>query len=537
MPFSRITHGIIRHHHAPPPHTHIICLQPAPPHVRSLSAEARAPFGRAGVLQQAVVLESLEGALGAVALPLPGHDGQLPKLDMYWLLKYYTGGWVQAPFVSDPLPPPRSRAVQAAVRLVRSAAGERAAAAAGAHLARLSFAARFAAQQARGQPLGAHAAFKTASVDAVTLRLLPRDPSAPVAAGGAAAAPLPRAAAVAQLAEALELAVRSCSVLIEKFHHSFFLYVLTDARAFVSVERYIGAAAAPLLAMVLQAAAAMRRQDAALGGAPAPALLAADRAQWLAAARAALLAHAAAAAAGWALREAAGGGGLWSGSGGSSEAVAALLRALSSGSGGAAGDDSARSLGLALGAALLLMLGAGEVAQLLAASPDRGAQQKRVPRAVDGAAWRRKLAVVELSGVAAALAALACLNWALAAAVAAACAALAVACGGRVGGGQEETAAAARGASGGGSGRRGAAAVAAWAVWLLASPPALLLAAAVAQSGWPLPPAALSLAALRRLAAAGSAMAHHTLWGLYVPFWLLSGYTALCPPRTVPVVM
>jgi hypothetical protein len=210
--------------------------------VRSLAPGGA--FGRAGVMQQGVVLEAEGGNVDALDLPLPGYDGQLPKLDMYWLLKFYTGGWVRAAFVGDPLPPPPAplRAAAAAAAVL---AGPGAGAAVWEHLQRLAVMGGFAWQQARGLPLGAHAPFKTASVDAVTLRLLHRGPP-----GGGSALDAP--AARAQLAEALELAVRSCSVLIEKFHHSFFLYVLVSTRTFLSVDQYIGVVVAPILVLVLQ---------------------------------------------------------------------------------------------------------------------------------------------------------------------------------------------------------------------------------------------------------------------------------------------
>lgn len=58
--------------------------------------------------------------------------------------------------------------------------------------------------------------------------------------------------ALLQLGNVLEASLRSCSVLIERFHHSLFLYVLTGLNAYVSVERYIGPLVALICVLVLQ---------------------------------------------------------------------------------------------------------------------------------------------------------------------------------------------------------------------------------------------------------------------------------------------
>lgn len=58
--------------------------------------------------------------------------------------------------------------------------------------------------------------------------------------------------ALLQLSNVLEASLRSCSVLIERFHHSLFLYVLTGLNVYVSVERYIGPLVALICVLVLQ---------------------------------------------------------------------------------------------------------------------------------------------------------------------------------------------------------------------------------------------------------------------------------------------
>ena len=53
--------------------------QPAP-------GRSSAAFGRAGVMQQAIVLEAASQQYDTLEVLLEGHNGQLPKLDMFHLL-------------------------------------------------------------------------------------------------------------------------------------------------------------------------------------------------------------------------------------------------------------------------------------------------------------------------------------------------------------------------------------------------------------------------------------------------------------------
>eukprot|EP00775_Hariotina_reticulata_P006403 gene6403-6634_t len=142
---------------------------------------------------------------------------------------------------------------------------------------------QFMFYQARGLPMGAHAPFKDFMVDAATLRALTKiqsgaydGPRGFTAVGNKAAAGGDSTAteqphdvigfdpALTQLCDVLELVLRSCSVLIERFHHSLFLYVLTGLDKYVSVERYIGPLVALIAVLLLQAASAvcpLQRQD------------------------------------------------------------------------------------------------------------------------------------------------------------------------------------------------------------------------------------------------------------------------------------
>jgi hypothetical protein len=132
------------------------------------------------------------------------------------------------------------------------------------HVLKYTTACQFMWRQARGLPTGGHAPFKDLMADVATLRVLVKDPQGFVTgpAGFTAAtgnikrsssddALRPQAVLgsdelLSQLGDAVELLLRSCSVLVERFHHSLFLYVLTDLEHYVSVERYI----VPLVALI-----------------------------------------------------------------------------------------------------------------------------------------------------------------------------------------------------------------------------------------------------------------------------------------------
>ncbi len=183
-------------------------------------------------MQQAIVLESTQVPFDAVELLLDGHDGQLPKLDMYWLLKYYATNWIRAPvFLHNQHA--SGLLVERFVPLWARA-----------YVHKLATLVQFGWRQARGLPLGAHAAFKACGVDAATMRLTRH------AVAGAEA--VDARAAQRQLGDLLELSVRSCNALIEKFHHSFFLYLQSGTESFVTIEQYITPLAAMVLSLLLQ---------------------------------------------------------------------------------------------------------------------------------------------------------------------------------------------------------------------------------------------------------------------------------------------
>ena len=58
--------------------------------------------------------------------------------------------------------------------------------------------------------------------------------------------------ALADLGHALELALRSLNGLLERFHHSYTLYLLASSDRFVTVEAYIAPLACLILILALQ---------------------------------------------------------------------------------------------------------------------------------------------------------------------------------------------------------------------------------------------------------------------------------------------
>jgi hypothetical protein len=540
---------------------------------RSSSATAalrRRPFVRAGVIQQALVLQAESSAApspaptASVSLAVVGADGQLPKTDFYLLLRYYCTKWVRLPGCAPPGYPsaapgsklddddghsdgPLLRAVAAAARTLGG--GDTAANKARAYARRLGLTLRFAGQQARGVPTGPHAPFKWRNTDALTITFH----------GGASLPPALQRPPLRtrQAAELLELAVRSCSVLIERLHHAFFLYALSSPDHFVSVERYIGPACALIGVMVLQAAGARQRlvattmmeeeeeEGEGLGVAVPPA------ASWAASARVAVLLPLLCGALGWGLYaglEAASLGGLARGGG-----LAALTATLGREGGGAenppgyAFAETLRLLSLAAGVAVLAWAGLAEARAALedglllllrgragGGGGDRGkkpsAERDRpTPSSSSSSSsssivdWRM-VKVLVLCGAAVPLAGMACSNWALAHAVALACAPLAFAepCGG--------------GGGGASKGRR-LGSRARLAAVILCSPLGLAALAGIAAAAVAGPGAvAAAMAAggggehLRWLVLEGTSWAMWSFaWCVYAPVWVASAWIVSLP--------
>jgi glycosylphosphatidylinositol transamidase len=447
----------------------------------------RRPFVRAGVIQQALVLQSESLSLPMIASPgakptapspqrpfaaslaVVGADGQLPKTDFYWLVRYYCSKWVRLAGCAPPgfpsSPPngksspkeedgPLMRVLVAAAQGVGGGSVERARA----YASRLALALRFAAQQARGVPTGAHAPFKWRNTDALTTAFSGGGGGGGGAGGGGSNTPGQRAR---QAAELLELSVRSCSVLVERLHHAFFLYALSSPDHFVSVERYIGPVCALIGVLVLQAAAARRALEGDGDGGDEgrrPAAAAPSSGSWAASARVAVLLPLMCGALGWSLRaglEAAslapkegkgGGGGLLF----VLERAAAVGRRLTANGGGGGGSGPvmidphpgyAAAEALRLGTAVVALVvlawiglaeggAAVEGVWLLGRRGEGGGRSDggKTKRAAASSSpdWRM-IKVLMLCGAAVPLAGMACSNWALAHACALACAPLAFA--------------------------------------------------------------------------------------------------------------
>ena len=118
----------------------------------------------------------------------------------------------------------------------------------------------FAWRCARGVPTGAHAAFKTFALDAVTLRLgaplgAARD-DARVVGLDARVTGLP---AFRQIGSLLETLARGSNNLIEQLHHSMFYYVMTSDDFFLSIAEYVAPQAAVSAAAAIVAIALATR--------------------------------------------------------------------------------------------------------------------------------------------------------------------------------------------------------------------------------------------------------------------------------------
>lgn len=245
------------------------------------SAQSLFTFPRAGLLQQAMVLE-LAGAAPAAAHAAPagaatwaelsvhGAAGQLPNLDLYYLVKRNLDLHTAIPAVlrasEAPLPAWVQRAAEAA-GAAAAAAGLSSAQAAGRHAGELATLAAFAGQLAGGRPTGAHAPFLGMQVDAATLTLhvsaLPE--GAPISGGGDAAqppSPQLQAAAASGLAAA-EMVLRTLNNLQERLHHSTALYSLLSSDRFVSIAAYLAPPGCLLLAALAQVRLGGGRQSLA----------------------------------------------------------------------------------------------------------------------------------------------------------------------------------------------------------------------------------------------------------------------------------
>jgi len=255
-------------------------------------------FARAGALQQAYVFEMPAGAaVDVVAVRPEGRNGALPNQDLLntaVLLARRAFPRARVGLDLDPLDPleRRARAGRAggargedrsvvrsekhektrsrllalvagmssfAERVGVACLGTRRASDVRRAVGDLRRASVFAWRCARGVPTGAHAAFKTFALDAVTLRL-----GAPLGAARDDARVVGLDARVTgeafrQIGSLLETLARGSNNLIEQLHHSMFYYVMTSDDFFLSIAEYVAPQAAVSAAAAIVAIALATR--------------------------------------------------------------------------------------------------------------------------------------------------------------------------------------------------------------------------------------------------------------------------------------
>ena len=248
-------------------------------------------FARAGALQQAYVFEMPAGAaVDVVAVRPEGRNGALPNQDLLntaVLLARRAFPRARVGLDLDPLDPleRRARAGRAggargedrsvvrsenhektrsrllalvagmssfAERVGVACLGTRRASDVRRAVGDLRRASVFAWRCARGVPTGAHAAFKTFALDAVTLRL-----GAPL--GAARDDARVTGEAFRQIGSLLETLARGSNNLIEQLHHSVFYYVMTSDDFFLSIAEYVAPQAAVSAAAAIVAIALATR--------------------------------------------------------------------------------------------------------------------------------------------------------------------------------------------------------------------------------------------------------------------------------------
>eukprot|EP00892_Ulva_mutabilis_P006819 jgi/Ulvmu1/4509/UM002_0235.1 len=206
----------------------------------ALDAAAIGKSVKAGRLQQAFVIEAQTTSWQTVEVSAMGRQGLLPKLDVVLLINFFLNSQVK---LKPKLPQRRPELVERLKALLPKPANKQQRQYASLLQGTLSF----VAMQVGGRPDGAHAPFKEYAVDAVTARVLPD-------ARSRSAADKPPPKQVLLLAAALEGTLRSCNNLLERLHHSYFMYLLPSLDKFVPVEIYTLPPALQLLALFLLAA-------------------------------------------------------------------------------------------------------------------------------------------------------------------------------------------------------------------------------------------------------------------------------------------
>ncbi|KAJ2777420.1 dipeptidylpeptidase [Coemansia javaensis] len=198
----------------------------------------RAPLAvRGGRIQAALSLElPPAAAYAALALHFEGRGGQLPNLDLINVVQYVSRREGVPALVHGAPDPPRGAPARQ----------------------RYAAAARMLLRQLRAQAFGAagggggHAPLLRHGIDALTL-------AAVAPAGDAAAAvpplppPLPDDASMRAVGRTVEATLRSLNNLLERFHQSFFFYMLPANQRFLSIGDYIPAVGLLVASLLVQA--------------------------------------------------------------------------------------------------------------------------------------------------------------------------------------------------------------------------------------------------------------------------------------------
>ncbi|KAA6418424.1 MAG: hypothetical protein FRX49_11584, partial [Trebouxia sp. A1-2] len=185
---------------------------------------AQSHFGQSGLLQQALILQMSNNTFNALHVDTTGWNGQLPMLDLYYLVKRLTENGPALTLSQDvkvPFLPHISKSLQAYWK----------------HMWPILC---FSWQQAIALPTGIHAEFAKYGIDAITIRTDMHSHEVAWSYG--------LEEGIIKLAVLLELTVRSLNNLLEQFHHSTTFYVLISPDWHVPFQAQI---APPLLLIVV----------------------------------------------------------------------------------------------------------------------------------------------------------------------------------------------------------------------------------------------------------------------------------------------
>ena len=186
-------------------------------------------FERAGVIQQAFVFSAPgDETVSAARVKLEGWNGVYPNQDIFTMFRSI----VQSPTIN------------LRVTLEQETAG-RAQEDSDASIQSLTESGvRFMWRAATGVPSGAHAAFKTHSIDAMSIDMMKhRDHERPIVGSHA----------YLVMGQMLELTFRACNNLLELLHHSCFYYVMLGPHKFLGIAEYIAPQAILLVSLLMTA--------------------------------------------------------------------------------------------------------------------------------------------------------------------------------------------------------------------------------------------------------------------------------------------